>query len=90
MRNAIFAAIGVSLMLALAPPSARAQSNPPPGSRDGGRHSENRSGRRLERRADTAQGDVEPAASARDFETCPPCADKLTPLICRRHARSSL
>ena len=31
MRNAIFASIGVALMLALAPPPAVAQSNPPPG-----------------------------------------------------------
>ena len=31
MRNAIFASVGVALMLALAPPPASAQSNPPPG-----------------------------------------------------------
>jgi len=31
MRNAIFASIGVALVLALAPPPACAQSNPPPG-----------------------------------------------------------
>lgn len=31
MRNAIFASVGVALMLALAPQPASAQSNPPPG-----------------------------------------------------------
>jgi hypothetical protein len=31
MRNAVFASIGVALMLALVAPPASAQSNPPPG-----------------------------------------------------------